>query len=140
MEFNDHQVSYETLAHHDEATGKKVRRKLWNVFWLLLAVTIAEVIIGLYFQEAFGPLLLKIVFIGLTLVKAAYIVLVFMHLRDESKWTRWVVLAPFIAFILYLFAMLVTGEGGYSQNNRLDGGSAQPTEHHDAKTEGGEKH
>jgi cytochrome c oxidase subunit IV len=140
MEFNDYQAPYETMAHHDEATGKKVRSKLWKVFWLLLAVTIAEVLIGLYAQEALGPLMLKIIFIGLTLFKAAYIVMVFMHLGDEAKWTKWVVLGPFIAFIIYLFAMLVTGEGGYSQHNRLDGGSAQPTEHHDVKKDGGEKH
>ncbi|MCA6361844.1 MAG: cytochrome C oxidase subunit IV family protein [Bacteroidetes bacterium] len=141
MEFNDYQAPYETMAHHDDAAGKKVRRKLWNVFWLLLLVTIVEVLIGLYAQEALGPLMLKIIFIGLTVVKAAYIVMVFMHLGEEAKWTKWVILVPFIFFILYLIVMLVAGEGTYSQDNRLDGGSAQPTEHAaPAKHEGGEKH
>ncbi|MCU0432627.1 MAG: cytochrome C oxidase subunit IV family protein [Bacteroidia bacterium] len=144
MEFNDYQAPYETLAHHDEATGKKARRRLWNVFWLLLAVTIVEVLIGLYAQEMLGPLMLKIIFIGLTVVKAAYIVMVFMHLGDEAKWTKWVILVPFIFFILYLIVMLVAGEGTYSQDNRLDGGSIKTHEQHapaaPAKHEGGEKH
>jgi cytochrome c oxidase subunit IV len=139
MEFNDFQAPYETMAHHDEGTGKKIRRKLWNVFWLLLAITIGEVLIGLYLQEAIGPLGLKIIFIGLTLFKAFYIVYTFMHLGEEARWTKWIIIAPFTAFILYFIVMLVAGEGGYNQHNRLDGGSAQPTEQHDVKA-GGEHH
>lgn len=139
MEFNDFQAPYETMAHHDEGTGKKIRRKLWNVFWLLLAITIGEVLIGLYAQEAIGPLGLKIIFIGLTLFKAFYIVYTFMHLGEEARWTKWIIIGPFAAFILYFIVMLVAGEGGYNQHNRLDGGSAQPTEQHDVKA-GGEHH
>ena len=44
----------------------------------------------------------KIGFIVLTVVKAAYIVLVFMHLGDERKNFKWVILGPYILFIIYL--------------------------------------
>jgi cytochrome c oxidase subunit IV len=35
-------------------------------------------------------------------VKAAYIVLIFMHLGDEKKSLKYVVLLPYALFILYL--------------------------------------
>jgi len=38
----------------------------------------------------------------LTLIKAAYIVLVFMHLGDERKSMKYVILVPYILFILFL--------------------------------------
>jgi cytochrome c oxidase subunit IV len=38
----------------------------------------------------------------LTLVKAAYIVLIFMHLGDERKNLKYVVLLPYVIFIMYL--------------------------------------
>jgi cytochrome c oxidase subunit IV len=41
-------------------------------------------------------------FIIMTLVKAAYIVMVFMHLGDEKKALRNVILIPYAIFILYL--------------------------------------
>jgi caa(3)-type oxidase subunit IV len=121
-DFHDVYPDYEGMAHHDEATGKKVRRKLWNVFWILLGITIVEVIIGLYASDwNLGKGILKITFIGLTLVKAAYIVLVFMHLKDESKWTKWVILIPYAVFIGYLIIMMTIGEGNYSGDHRLSG-------------------
>ena len=41
-------------------------------------------------------------FIILTLVKGGYIVLQFMHLGDERKAMRYVILIPYFVFILYL--------------------------------------
>jgi hypothetical protein len=55
--------------------------------------------------------------------------MVFMHLKDESKWTKWVILAPYTFFILYLFVMMTMGEGNYAREHRLNGpGTAAPTE------------
>lgn len=125
-EFHDAYPDYEGLAHHDEAAGKKIRRKLWNVFWLLLVITIVEVIAGLYADRiftdpAFRKTFLKIFFITFTLVKAGYIVMVFMHLGDENKWTKWVILIPYATFIGYLIVMMTIGEGNYLNTHRLDG-------------------
>jgi len=47
-------------------------------------------------------------FIGLTLVKAGYIVLSFMHLGDERKGLKYVILIPYFIFILYLIFVLIT--------------------------------
>jgi cytochrome c oxidase subunit IV len=45
---------------------------------------------------------IKWLFIVLTVLKAAYIVLVFMHLGDERPWLKYVILIPYFIFILYL--------------------------------------
>jgi cytochrome c oxidase subunit IV len=44
----------------------------------------------------------KWTFLALTILKAGYIVMIFMHLGDERKWLRNVVLIPYALFILYL--------------------------------------
>ncbi|HAA01136.1 MAG TPA: hypothetical protein DCD96_05765, partial [Flavobacteriales bacterium] len=44
----------------------------------------------------------------LTIIKAGYIVLVFMHLGDERKNLLWAILAPYGLFILYLIFICLT--------------------------------
>ncbi|MDQ3049166.1 MAG: cytochrome C oxidase subunit IV family protein [Bacteroidota bacterium] len=119
-EFHDDYPQYEFMAHHSEEEGKKKRKKLWLVFWIMLAVTIVELIIG--FQAAAWGLLnedrtssgtLKFIFIGLTVLKAFYIVFSFMHLGHEKKAFKYSVLAPYLVFILYLVYIIV-GEANYS--------------------------
>ena len=119
MEFHDGYPQYELMAHHSEEDGKLKRKNLWRVFWILLVVTLLELFVG-FKAEAWGlqheghsTISLKVIFIGLTILKAAYIVLSFMHLGDEKKFFKYIVLMPYIIFILYLvFICLV--EGTYS--------------------------
>jgi cytochrome c oxidase subunit 4 len=133
--FHDEYPSYETMALHDEATGKVVRKKLWRVFWIMLAVTIVELIIGFMAEDwALSKSLLKIIFIGLTIVKAAYIVMSFMHLGDEVKALKFAVLVPFTVFILYLVALVDLSEGTYSKEGRyhIDKTYFEKKTHHEA--------
>ncbi len=119
MEFNDGYPSYETMALHDEEHGKHVRKVIWKVFWIMLGVTLVELFVG-FKAEAFGlsKLFLQFFFIGLTIVKAAYIVLSFMHLGDEVKALKWTLLGPFIVLVLYLIFMVDVGEGNYAKGRR----------------------
>lgn len=95
---------YSLDAHHDEEAGKKIRKKIWFVTALLTAVTALEVILGAVIKQgdSWGWFITKWTFVILTLVKAGYIVLTFMHLGDERKGLRYVILVPYILFILYL--------------------------------------
>ena len=93
---------------------------IWKVFWILLVVTGVEVVLGIikppFFIETIflGTKLLNHIFIILTLVKAAYIVMVFMHLGHEVKGLRWVIIAPMFVLIPYLlFILLVEGFSNY---------------------------
>lgn len=115
MEFNDNYPSYETMYNHDEAYGKKARRTLWNVFWIMLAITVAELIIGSMAPSHgwSGTLWLKTLFIVLTIGKAAFIVWWFMHLGHEVKFMKYVILLPYIIFMFYAIFIILT-EGTYS--------------------------
>jgi cytochrome c oxidase subunit IV len=101
----DDVIEYSLDAHHDEAHGKKVRATIWRVTGLLAAVTLIEVFVGAYWREWFGSEwwgATKLCFIILTLVKATYIVMTFMHLGDERRNIRAIILLPYALFIFYL--------------------------------------
>lgn len=108
--------SYAVNARHDEEHGKAIRKKIWFVTALLSAITVAEVLVGVWFPKhavSEGAwTMIKLYYIILTVIKAGYIVLVFMHLGDEKKTFKWVILAPYILFILYLLFICLT-EGIY---------------------------
>jgi cytochrome c oxidase subunit IV len=96
--------SYSINARHNEEEGKAIRKKLYFVTVLLTAITIVEVFMGVFFKRngTFTWETIKLTFIALTLIKAAYIVLIFMHLGDERKSLKYVILLPYALFIMYL--------------------------------------
>ena len=123
-EFHDDYPQYEYMAHHSEELGKTKRRKLWNVFWIMLAVTIVELLIGSFAMKIGllddarrSKISLKFIFIGLTILKAFYIVFRFMHLGDEKKSMRYAILAPYTMFIIYLVCIIV-GEANYNLKHK----------------------
>ena len=94
---------------------------IWKVFWILLVVTTVEVALGiikpdfLVETQFLGTKLLNHIFIVLTLVKAGYIVLAFMHLGHERKSLKWTILTPPLILIPYLL-FIVLVEGGYAES------------------------
>lgn len=108
-------IEYSLEGHHSEEHGKAIRKKIWKVTALLSAVTIIEVAIGWFLPRAevgglssWGWFGIETIYMVLTVLKAAYIILVFMHLGDERKALRRMILWPYILFILYLVFILVT--------------------------------
>ncbi|MFM2285112.1 MAG: hypothetical protein RLZZ543_609 [Bacteroidota bacterium] len=109
--------SYEYSAGHGPRTpeqSRAVRKKIFLVTALLSVITIVEVLIGIYFSKTHVTpgtwTLIKWFYIILTLVKAGYIVLVFMHLGDERKNLRTTVLLPMVLIIYLIFIALFEGE------------------------------
>ena len=114
--------SYSINARHSEEDGKKIRKKLYMVTAILTILTVFEIFMGVYFKRngTFTWETIKLLFIVLTLVKAAYIVLIFMHLGDERKNLKYVVLLPYALFILYLiFIGLYEGLSVQELNNNF---------------------
>ncbi|MCI5058953.1 MAG: cytochrome C oxidase subunit IV family protein [Flavobacteriales bacterium] len=101
---------YSVDAHHSEEDGKKIRANIWKVTGILTALTAVEVWMGIQFGSAFGLTwqVVKWIFIILTVFKAGFIVMVFMHLGDERSNLKWTILAPYILFILYLVFICLT--------------------------------
>lgn len=99
----DDVIEYSLDAHHSEEKGKKIRKKIWQVTAILTAITIFEVAVGATIKQSSDYwTIVKILFIALTLLKAGYIVLVFMHLGEERKAMKYVILVPYFIFIAYL--------------------------------------
>ena len=91
---------------------------IWRVFWILLGITAFEVGLGMIKPEFLmgqflGTKIINHIFIILTLIKAAYIVMEFMHLGAETKGLRLTILLPAIILIPYLLFIVLT-EGGYA--------------------------
>ena len=110
--------SYALNAHHSEEEGVMIRKKIAFVTILLTAITAVEVAMGIVFKraETFTWETIKWSFIILTLVKAGYIVMIFMHLGDERKNLRNTILVPYFIFILYLIYICLTEALGHLGN------------------------
>jgi len=96
---------------------KNNTQKIWGVLVLLTIVTTVEVVLGIYKPHALmGQVLgmkgINWIFIILTIVKAYYITWDFMHMRDETKTLRRVVVWTAVFLICYLIFILLQ-EGGY---------------------------
>ena len=100
------------------ASDRKGNWWIWRVFWILLVVTAFEVLLGilkvneslpesLVYDKFLGLALLTHVFIILTIIKAGYIVMVFMHLGDERKGLKWTILLPAFVLVPYLLFILI---------------------------------
>ncbi|MEC7654703.1 MAG: cytochrome C oxidase subunit IV family protein [Bacteroidota bacterium] len=110
--------SYALNAHHSEEEGVKIRKKIVFVTVLLTLITAVEVAMGIIFKrsETFTWETIKWSFIFLTLVKAGYIVMIFMHLGDERKNLRNTILVPYLVFIIYLIFIALTEALGHLDN------------------------
>ena len=104
-------IEYSLDTHHSEEEGVKIRKKIWQITIILSVITIVEVLVGAYFPKddvsGMAWAFIKYGYILLTVVKAGYIVSVFMHLGDERKTLRYMVLVPYIIFILYLIFIIL---------------------------------
>ena len=106
MDARDDIYEYSLDLHHGEEEGKKIRKKFMMVLGILSAVTIVEVAMGMIWSrdESMADIL-KYTFIVLTLVKAGYITMIFMHLGDEKKSFQMTILFPYFILIGYLIAI-----------------------------------
>ena len=95
---------------------KNITQKIWGVLILLSIVTLVEVALGIFKPEILllyflNMKILNWIFILLTIVKAYYITWDFMHMRDETKTLRRVVVWTFVFLVLYLIFILIQEAG-----------------------------
>ena len=85
---------------------KEKIKKLWTVAGILGIITAFEFLIA--FTMPHGALKTT-VFVIMTIVKAAYIVGEFMHLRYEAKVLLWSILIPIVFIVWMLVAFVYEG-------------------------------
>lgn len=79
---------------------------IWRTFIILSAITAIEFTLA-YLMKA-GTLRTSI-FVGMTLVKAFYIVGEFMHLKHEVKSLIWAISLPVLFIVWLLIALMAEG-------------------------------
>jgi caa(3)-type oxidase subunit IV len=77
MEIQENKSTLEVAPRNEEKI-----KKIWKTAFILLAITVAEFIMAFTMDRG---LLLYVLFLLLTIWKAKYIMMVFMHLGDEAK-------------------------------------------------------
>lgn len=106
-----HEQHFDTVEeglHYPHSTKKEI----WRVFFILLAITVLEFLIALTptIRNGLGKEAVIAIFLGLTVLKAFYIVGYFMHLKQEKINMIYTILIPLI-FIVYLIALLMFESG-----------------------------
>ena len=89
---------------------------VWRVTVILAIVTIVEVAGALIYPESMPRMILNLFFIIMSLIKAFYIVAVFMHMKYERKAMQLTVLLPTLFLVWAIIAFL--WEGGAWLENR----------------------
>jgi cytochrome c oxidase subunit 4 len=100
------------LQHHSDINSTESKhqvKRIWKVFWILLVITIAEVIMGMFFSHQMPKALVAFFFLALTLLKAGYIIAIFMHLGDELSNFIITMAIPITLFIWFIIAFLADG-------------------------------
>lgn len=105
-------------------------KRIWKAFWILLILTIIELVLGLtiyYIDQTPNPseflvLVIKGIISILTLAKAFYIISIFMHLGDEVRNMILSVGIPATLFIWFIIAFIVDGNS-YKNLRNTDAGS-----------------
>lgn len=86
--------------------NKEKVKKLWKIALILGIITAIEFFMAFTMPRG---ILLYAAFIGLTIVKAFYIVSEFMHLKYEVKALIWSILLPMIFVVWLIIALLAEG-------------------------------
>jgi len=127
-------VSSPEITHapeHASGTGR-----IWKTFWVLSLLTVIELGLGylLYWkhgQWGYAPVIItKLTIAVLTLLKAYYIVSIFMHLGDEIRNMIMTIIVPLLLFVWFIAAFLWDGNAWRNLRNTDAGSRPDQTEQH----------
>jgi caa(3)-type oxidase subunit IV len=106
-------TNHEHASEHEGMSKKKI----WQVFFYLLAITAIEFFIALYMipKGYMGTGLGNVIYIVLTLVKAFYIIAYFMHLKFEKFAFKAGMIISLIFIIYFIVLMLIEGSYQFVQ-------------------------
>jgi cytochrome c oxidase subunit IV len=108
------------MQHHTDINSDESKaqvKRIWKIFWILLGITLIEVFMGIFLSHSMPKGLVNFFFLALTVLKAGYIVSVFMHLGDEFKGFIITVLIPLVLFVWFIIAFLADGGFWLRMNN-----------------------
>jgi len=102
----------ETTNVNVKPADKSKVRKLWMVALILGVVTALEFVVAFNLPHTMKWTKIAI-FVGMTFIKAFYIVAEFMHLKYEVKTLLWSILIPMVFVVWLLIALILEGDAIY---------------------------
>ncbi len=93
---------------------KEKTKKIWKVAGILGVVTLIEFIFAFTLNRG---MLLVAIFLGLTVLKAFYIVAEFMHLKHEQKTLIWSIIGPIVLIVWLIIALMLEGNAIFDLRN-----------------------
>jgi len=98
-----------------------------GVFWWLLGLTIAEILVAVMPNSPMFPKLVQaMLLVGMALGKAALVALFFMHLKFEKRTLGIIALTPLILCTLLIFALLPDLTGTTHRTAAKEGAAPAP--------------
>ena len=82
---------------------------IWKIFFVLVGITAIEFAITFMLEAQHFRTMRNSILIGLTILKAFFIVGEFMHLKHETKGLIWTILVPTVLLIWLLVALVTEG-------------------------------
>lgn len=116
----EHSSSFVANSVHDNPGGTK---EIWRTFWILLILTIVELLFGFWMigvESTALRLIIKGIIIILMLAKAFYIVAYFMHLKSEIRNLIMTIIVPLSLLIWAIVAFLYDGSSFRNNRNTYD--------------------
>lgn len=109
--------SYATMSNHSEEEGRAIRKNVLKVTVILSVITAAEIVTGILVGKYLGAdrygwvwETIRYSYIALTIIKALFIVMSFMHLKHETTRLKRYIIVPYTIFIVYMvFLFLIEG-------------------------------
>ncbi len=83
--------------------------RIWKIFFVLVGITAIEFAVTFAMEAQSIRTLRNSILIGLTILKAFFIVGEFMHLKHETKGLIWTILVPTVLLVWLLVALVTEG-------------------------------
>jgi len=133
MEHNhEEHIKQENHLAMTESEYKHHKSDVWKTTILLSIVTIVEVLFAIFYEKSLAPMgwplwILRVFLIVMSLVKAVYIMAVFMHVKHEKKAMILTITVPFTLLIWMIIAFLLDGESWNNYNKNRFGEKPNPS-------------
>jgi cytochrome c oxidase subunit 4 len=101
MEIQENKSTLQVAPRNEEKI-----KKIWKTAAIMLLITVAEFIMAFTMDRG---ILLYVLFIVLTIWKAKYIMMEFMHLGDEAKPLFYSIIVPLIFLVWLVIALMKEG-------------------------------
>ena len=102
---------------NEHAQEGNMVKTIWKTFWILLVVTVVEIMAAVSLTGHLPQGILNTFYILMSLTKAFYIVAVFMHLKFELKFLVITILVPFTFLLFAVGTMLAEGASWLQMRN-----------------------